>query len=447
MNASATGTVPVASVSGTLALIGDVIVPTLAKGPIIRRRRVVGIAERHDLVGRAVRRMQRLHQHYGDGPLLMRIPARKQAVLLAAADVRRVLDESPEPFAADSSEKRAALSHFNPDTVLISRGEDRIDRRRFNEAVLDTGCPMHRLAERFRTVVEEEAGAVLARARRGNTLDWEVFGDAWFCVVRRVVLGDAARDDRAFTRLHERLRAYANLAFMQPIRHELRDRFLARLNQYLDDPEPESLAAIMARTPTTPRTAPDHQPPHWMFAADPAGMTTFRTLALLAAHPEHEERARAEAAGDDPTLPFLRRCVLESLRLWPTTPMLLRQSRSDTQWDTGVLPADTGILIYAPFFHRDDRHLPFAHRFAPEVWEPGGAAEAWPFVPFSAGPVRCPSEDLVLLLTSSMLAALLRGGRYREQQPTRIAASTRMPSTLDNYTLRFSVDTASRPTA
>jgi hypothetical protein len=440
MSADGTASVSVASAADTLALTRDVILPTLAKGPIIRRRWAVGVAERHDLVGRAVRRMQRLHERYGDGPLLMRVPVRKQAVLLAPDDVRRVLDGSPEPFAADSSEKRASLSHFNPKTVLISRGEDRADRRRFNEAVLDTGCPMHRLAERFHTVVEEESGALLARARRADALDWEVFGDAWFCVVRRVVLGDAARDDRAFTRLHERLRAYANLAFVQPIRHELRERFLTRLNQYLDDPEPGSLAAIMGGTPTTPRTAPDHQPPHWMFAADPAGMTVFRTLALLAVHPEHEERARAEAAGGDPSLPFLRRCVLETLRLWPTTPMILRESRSDTRWDSTVLPAGTGILIYAPFFHRDDRHLPFAHRFAPEVWEPGGAAAQWSFVPFSAGPVRCPAEQLVLMLTSSMLAALLRGARYRERHPAKLAASTAMPSTLDNYTLRFGLE-------
>ena len=440
MSANDTTSVPVASVADTLALTRDVILPTLAKGPIIRRRRVVGIAERHDLVGRAVRRMQQLHVRYGDVPLLMRIPVRKQAVLLAPEHVRRVLDGSPDPFAADSSEKRASLSHFNPKTVLISRGEDRADRRRFNEAVLDTGCPMHRLASRFRTVVEEEAGALLARARRGAALDWDIFSDAWFCVVRRVVLGDAARDDRSFTRLHERLRAYANLAFVQPIRHTLRDRFLTRLNQYLDDPEPGSLAAIMGGTPTTPRTAPDHQPPHWMFAADPAGMTVFRTLALLAAHPEHEERARAEAAGSEPSLPFLRRCVLETLRLWPTTPMILRESRTETRWESGMLPAGTGILIYAPFFHRDDRHLPFAHRFAPEVWEPGGAAAQWPFVPFSAGPVRCPAEDLVLMLTSSMLAALLRAGRYRERHPARLDASRAIPSTLDNYTLRFTID-------
>ena len=438
MSDASSGAVPTASVADTLALMGDVLVPTVAEGPIIRRRRVVGLAERHDLVGRAVRRMQRLNERYGEGPLMMRIPVRKQAVLLDAEHVRRVLDESPEPFAADSSEKRAALSHFNPQTVLISSGEERADRRRFNESVLDTGCPMHRLAERFRAVVEEEAAALLARARRHETLDWELFGDAWFCVVRRVVLGDAARDDRSFTRLHERLRAYANLAFAQPIRRRQRERFLARLQRYLDDPEPGSLASVMAATPSTARTAPVHQPPHWMFAADPAGMTTFRTLALLAAHPEHLERARAEAEAGDDTLPFLRRCVLESLRLWPTTPMILRQSRSETRWPAGTLPADTGILIYAPYFQRDERRLPFAHRFAPEVWEED-AATVWTFVPFSAGPVRCPGEDLVLLLTSSMLAALLRASEPHLTDPQRLDAQRAMPGTLDPYTLRFSI--------
>jgi cytochrome P450 len=181
-----------------------------------------------------------------------------------------------------------------------------------------------------------------------------------------------------------------------------------------------------------------------MFAADPAGTTTFRTRALLAAHPEHEARARAEAGAGEPTLPFLRRCVLESLRLWPTTPMILRESRAATAWPSGLMPEDTGILIYAPYFHRDDRHLPFAHRFAPEIWEPGGAAADWPFVPFSLGPVHCPGEDLVLMLTSTMLAALLRGGHYCEPAPAKLDGRRPMPSTLDNYTLRFTIEAPQR---
>jgi cytochrome P450 len=435
-------TIPTATTADTLSIAGGVLLPTLAKGPIIRRKRVMAIAEAGDLVRKAVRTMQRMHERYGDGPLMLRVPIRRQAIVLAPQHVHRILAESPEPFAADSSEKRASLAHFQPKAVLISSGPERADRRRFNEQVLDTPRPMHRLAQRFREVIEEEAHSLLVRARRQGVLDWPVFYDAWFYMVRRVMLGDAARNDRVLTSMLETLRGHANLAFLQPQRKGLRERFYRRLNGYLAQADPESLSGVMAQTHTTEVTAPDHQIPHWLFAIDPAGMTTFRTLALLAAHPEFEVRARDEIKAQDrePALPFLRQCVLDTLRLWPTTPMILRQTVRETEWEDGVMPADTGLLIYANYFHRDDRHLEFADRFAPEVWATERTTADWPLVPFSRGPVGCPAQHLVLMITSMMLAELLRHGHYREVAPAKVFATHPMPSLLDNYTLRFEID-------
>lgn len=103
------------TVQETLAVTAEVLAPTLAKGPIIRRPQVVGLIERFELDRRAVRRMQQLRNKYGAGPLLLRTPpGRKQALILDPEHVYRVLDGSPEPFSPASSEKRAALSHFEP---------------------------------------------------------------------------------------------------------------------------------------------------------------------------------------------------------------------------------------------------------------------------------------------------------------------------------------------
>ena len=430
---------PQATPLEVLGVLAGVVVPTVAKGPVIRRPWAVALAERLDLDRRAVRRLQRLREAHGDGPLLLPNPVRPQVVILAPNHVHRVLDGSPEPFATASDEKRAALAHFQPEGVLISHGAERADRRRFNEAVLDTGRPMHRLAERFARVVAEEAAPLRAAGRRAD-LTWDAFADAWFRVVRRVVLGDAARDDRDLTDLIARLRGDANWAFFKPRRTDLRDRFFARLGEHLARAEPGSLAGVMAATPATADTAPTQQVPQWLFAFDAAGMATFRALALLAAHPDHAERARQEIAtadGTPPDLPFLRACVLESLRLWPTTPMVLRQTTAETDWETGVMPAGTGILIYAPFFHRDDQRLPYADRFAPELWLGHRSRRDWPLIPFSGGPAMCPGRNLVLLLAGTMLADLLAGPPLRLARPSRLDPDRRLPGTLNNYSLRF----------
>jgi cytochrome P450 len=129
--------------------------------------------------------------------------------------------------------------------------------------------------------------------------------------------------------------------------------------------------------------------------------------------------------------------------------MVLRQTTAATTWETGVMPEGTGVLLFAPFFHRDDQRVPFADRFAPEVWieegreQQGVAPGEWAFIPFSDGPAVCPGRNLVLLVTSFMLATLTAGGHpVRLTEPERLDP-TRLPGTLNNYSLRFRLGTSS----
>jgi len=429
---------PQASLLDTIALGLEVFAPAVAKGAIIRRPKVVGLAERFALDRRAVQRMQKLRNKYGEGPLMLRLPIRKQAVVLAPAHVHRVLNESPDPFSPASTEKRAALSHFEPKGVLISQGEERTERRAYNEAVLDHRQAVHSLVDSFLPKVEEEVGRMLAIARRRGELDWDAFARGWYRLVRRVVFGESAADDQELNDLTVKLRRNANWAIFHPKDRQARARFFERIAGYLARAEPGSLAGMMAGMPTTPRTEPVQQVPQWLFAFDAAGMTTFRALALLATHPDQAARARKDMRSDPARqhLPFLRATVLEAVRLWPTTPMILRQSTRATHWDNGTMPADTGVLVYAPFFHRDDQRLPHADLFTPELWLKERSDKDWPLVPFSEGAAGCPGRNLVLLLASSMLAALL-DGRAVELAPGRRLDPARLPGTLDNYTLRF----------
>jgi cytochrome P450 len=430
---------PRASLGEVLGIVTGVIGPSLMKGVIRRRPAMVGLAERWDLDRRSVRRMQELRRRHGAGPLLIGpVMGRRWALVLAPEHVRRVLEETPEPFTAASTEKRAALSHFQPEGVLISHGADRVDRRRFVEAVLDADRPVHHLAGKFLPVVAEEAALLCSETRRYGALGWKDFDAAWSRVVRRVVFGDAARDDEEVTNLVERLRSHANWAFLRPRSDRLRHRFFDRLNHHLARAEPGSLASVMASVPKSGQTAPSHQIPQWLFAFDPAGMTTFRCLAVLATHPAHAERAREEIRQRDRSeLSYVRACVLDTVRLWPTAPLVLRESTGQTTWEQGRMPPRTGLIIVAPFFHRDSERVPFADRFAPEVWLDGVPEEDWPFIPFSAGPARCPGRELVLLLTSTMLAELLEDLELRLKPPARLDPHRPLPATLNNYALGF----------
>jgi cytochrome P450 len=445
------GRVPEASVADSARVTAGVLLPLVSRGLIVRRPPVVAAAAKLDLDRRAVQELQRLRDRYGTGPVRVKLPAKDLAVVLDPDDVHRILDGSPDPFAADTQEKKAALGHFQPAGVLASAPEDRPDRRRFNEQALDTGNPVHRLAPSLTTAMREETDELAAEALRAGELTWDAFIATWWRVVRRVVFGAGARNDHALTDQLGALRAKANWAYLARKDEDLRARFHERIAGHLRRAEPGSLAGLMAQLPADAHTRVEQQVPQWLFAYDPGGIAAWRALALLATHADHRATAFGEVdagrnADAPPTYPNLRASVLDGLRLWPTTPGVLRQTTEETTWATGTLPAGTSLVIFAPFFHRDDTRLAYADRFAPELWveeagtgRAGPAHDGWPLIPFSAGPVVCPGRELVLLTTSTVMAGLLERLDVRLHPSGGLRPDEPMPSLLDPFRLRFAV--------
>jgi hypothetical protein len=433
-----TETLPRASVRDTVAFLLDVVVPTAAKGPLIRRPRAEALAQRLNLDQRAVRRLQELDRKYPAGPLLLRLPVRNQAVILKPGHLHTVLSRTPDPFSTASSEKRGALAHFEPRNVLVSTGMERTARRALQEQALDAHNPVHRLANSFLPVIQEEADLLLDSVAGTGALDWDSFNAAWHNAVRRICFGADARDDTELTAMLARLRKDANWSGLKPRRSGLRVEFLQHVQARIDFSPPGSLAHIMQNQPVA--AAPLGQVPQWLFAFETAGIVTFKALALLSTHPEHAAMARQQLLGDlsgGRDLPYLRAVMLESARLWPGTPMILRQSTAQVTWENGTMPAGCGVLIYVPYFHRDNRTLAQADTFNPGLWLEGGDQEEWGVVPFSAGPANCPGRQLVLLLGSAMLSHLLLNPALVLETPHRLDPGRPLPGTLNHFELRF----------
>ncbi|SES44080.1 cytochrome P450 [Lentzea albida] len=379
----------------TARVLATVLLPTLAKGVIVRRPGVMAAAEKVQADTRAIDTMRRLRDRYGPEPVRLRVTGRSIAVLVDPTDVGRLLAESPEPFALATKEKKSALEHFQPHGVLISDGPERQRLRELNERALR---PENVPAE---AVVRDEADLLIRHVMSTGELTWASFNQTWWRIVRRIVLGDGARGDDQLTDDLKALRENANWAFLHPKRRELRERFQARLDEHLARREEGSLAAQPGDL--------SGQVPHWLFAFDAAGIITLRALAI-------------GARG--------RNGVLESARLWPTTPVILRESREPTRWHGTWLPQDTLFVVFTPFFHRDPDRLPFADRYAPEYWD-GPLDPA--IVPFSGGPGICPGRDLVLTVAATMLDAL------SEHLSFPVLGSP-LPGTLNHFGIRMPVE-------
>ncbi|MEV0674954.1 cytochrome [Actinosynnema sp. NPDC050436] len=380
----------VASRVDTGRAFGKVLLPTLAKGVIVRRPGVMALAERAQVDATAVDTMRSFRTRYGSAPLRLRVTGRSVALLLDPSDVARLLDGSPEPFALATREKRAALRHFQPHGVLISRGAQRERRRRVVEAALrPEGLDVEE-------VVRDEVDLLVRHVHSTGELTWDGFAQGWWRLVRRLVLGSGARADERLTDELKKLRGDGNWAYLHPRRRGLREAFERRLRAHLERREPGSLAATASVDDLV------DQVPHWLFAFDAAAIVTLRALAL----------GGSGAEG-----------ILESARLWPTTPVILRESTIATRWGDVWLPEETTFVVFTPYFHRMA-----GDEYRPDLWPAGGPA----LVPFSGGPGVCPGRDLVLVTAGLVLDAL------REHVVSPVLHPP-LPATLNHFALRLPV--------
>jgi cytochrome P450 len=422
------------------------VLPNVLQGLFRRRPRIVALATRLDVDRRAVGAVAALRRRHGEGPLWVRVLTSRVLLLPSVDDVRRLLEGAPEPFAADPDAKRRGMSHFQPHALTISRGDLWRQRRELTEAVLDSGEPLHRLADSFLAVCREETEALLAEA--GGELGWERFHAAMGRITRRIVLGNEAREDVEVSRLLATLMDEANRLPKQ--RSESFEPFVAELRAYAKSGEEGSLAGLLAEAPAEEETDPPGQLPHWMFAMhDTLSANALRALALIASHPLQRAEAEGElaAAGGKGALAsaeavaglvYLEACLQEAMRLWPTTTLLSRETVEDTTLGGAPVPTGTQVLISNTFNHRDRDAHEFADRFAPEAWTDGDAAEDWSFNHFSHGPQGCPGAGIALFVGKAVLAALLAERRVRLAEP-QLDPDRSLPHMLDPFQLRFTL--------
>jgi Cytochrome P450 len=138
---------------------------------------------------------------------------------------------------------------------------------------------------------------------------------------------------------------------------------------------------------------------------------------LLAVHPACQERLRAEALTATPEagatgagLSWTTAVLLETMRLYPPVPVLVRQARTGDR--LGRRRVHAGDTVFLPVYalHRQAAHWPEPDRFRPDrfLGHCPRAGPAQPYLPFAAGPRTCPGAALSLAEMRIILTSLLR---------------------------------------
>jgi cytochrome P450 len=440
---SGAGGLPSASLVESLRFVGTGLLPSVARGLFSPRRRWMKWLTALDTDRKAIDTLTAIRRkHGGQGARLL---GGRMAVVWGVDAIRQVLDQSADAYASDSGAKGKGMSHFQPDALTLSRGEEWRDRRAFNESVLATPETIHPDADRFVAVVADE----VARMRIGGNVDleWKQFESLFDHITLRVIFGDGSRTDHELTGLLEKLMGEANRIVGVGSETDDYYEFYGLLEKKLADPEPGSLLARFAEAPQSDVTRVSHQVPHWMFAMrDTLGANTYRALATIVADPEVTRRVRQELDVRDlddgsayAELTYLEGCLQEAMRLWPTTPLLARETTREVTLAGEKLDEGTQVMILNAFNHRDSEAVPDADRFNPGRWD--GGERDYRYNHLSNGTQDCPGGPLVSLLGKAVLARILSEYELTLKEPD-LSPQGDLPTMLDFFDIRFGAKVA-----
>jgi cytochrome P450 len=426
--------------------------PSGLLGFVVPNRLALSSFARWDLARIAARFIGSLQRKYECGHLWLWFPWARTLLVLERQSIDAILESRDN--AADPWLKKTALSRFVPDALVISSGAAWLDRRPFNETVLGFARPLAD-ADAFKGIVFDAVASWPAvRERR---LRWSSFQQLAMHISHQAILGagqvrpditeELARMAYASNALLRRPRDFA--AFFTQIKDQLqkhRRTTPGSTSSGESDAAPHAClvhraAGLLDDGTATSLTCVPSQVAFWLFVLkDALELHVARTLALIAAHPDIQDRVRREVAqlpaigGTVPgEMPLLEACIREQLRLWTPVPILLRRATGDFALrDAIAVKAEEQLLVLTGVYHRDAAVFgAAADRFAPEE-----RAAAATYV-FSAGHQSCAGQFLARFLLKATLAALLKSFRFELVRPP--LQPERIPYTFDHFMIELRV--------
>ncbi|XP_039314247.1 cytochrome P450 4C1-like [Solenopsis invicta] len=150
-------------------------------------------------------------------------------------------------------------------------------------------------------------------------------------------------------------------------------------------------------------------------------------LFLLGNNLEHQEKVHdelEEVFGDSETpasvkelsqLKYLDRVIKETLRIFPSVPVISRELVEDVKLDKNILPKNHTVVLPTLLIHRNPEVWPDPLKFDPDRFLPENSKHRNPYayVPFSAGPRNCVGQKFALLEEKTVLTAILRKWRVK----------------------------------
>src|SRR5829696_2808606 len=172
---------PEASLGESIRFVVAGLLPSLVRGLFSPRRGAMKLLTAIDADARATQVLRGIREkHGGQGAKLL---GGRIVTLWGSDAIREVLDRSADVYDSGAGAKAKGMSHFQPDALTLSHGEEWKDRRRFAESVLATAETLHPDAQRFLDIVADE----VQQLSLDGELDWSRFEQLFDHVTLRVI--------------------------------------------------------------------------------------------------------------------------------------------------------------------------------------------------------------------------------------------------------------------
>ncbi|XP_033227747.1 cytochrome P450 4C1-like isoform X2 [Belonocnema kinseyi] len=148
-------------------------------------------------------------------------------------------------------------------------------------------------------------------------------------------------------------------------------------------------------------------------------------MLVLASYPDIQEKVYQElnhiygkvipenvsiTTDDLKQMEYTERVIQESLRLFPTVPVVLRKVEEDIKIEGGcIIPKGTTALCFITKIHRDEKYWPDPLKFDPDRFLPDEVAKRNPYcyLPFSKGPRNCIGSVYAMMEMKTILTRIL----------------------------------------
>ncbi|XP_055616094.1 cytochrome P450 4c3-like isoform X2 [Toxorhynchites rutilus septentrionalis] len=122
------------------------------------------------------------------------------------------------------------------------------------------------------------------------------------------------------------------------------------------------------------------------------------------------DRERQPTMQELSEMKYLECCIKETLRLYPSIPLIARRLNEDVRIHDYTIPAGTTVMIVVYQLHRDSTVFSNPDKFNPDNFLPENCHGRHPYayIPFSAGPRNCIGQKFAILEEKMVLSTVLR---------------------------------------